>query len=80
MYLQFKIIRKKFFKTLLSIMIIISLGVGLLFGLKNGMLSFHKSINNFIETNHYPDIKIITDLEDIDVDNSNNDDNCQSSL
>ena len=66
MYLQFKIIRKKFFKTLLSIMIIISLGVGLLFGLKNGMLSFHKSINNFIETNHYPDIKIITDLEDID--------------
>jgi putative ABC transport system permease protein len=67
MNLQFKIIRKKFLKTLLSTMIIISLGVGLLFGLKNGMLSFHKSINNFIETNHYPDIKIITNLEDVDV-------------
>ena len=67
MNLQFKIIRKKFLKTLLSTMIIISLGVGLLFGLKNGMLSFHKSINNFIETNHYPDIQIITNLEDVDV-------------
>ena len=64
---QFKIIRKKFLKIFISIIFIISLGVGLLFGLKNGMLSFHKSINNFIENNNYPDVKIITNIEDKDV-------------
>ena len=46
--------------------IIISFGVALLFGLINGLLSVHKSIDKFIEDNNYPDIKIITNLEDID--------------
>lgn len=61
----FKIIRKKFFGIILSITVIISLGVALLFGLSNGVLSVHKSIDNFIENNNYPDIKIITNLEDV---------------
>ena len=67
MKLQFKIILKKYYKILLSIAIIISLGVALLFGLENGVLSVHKSINHFIESNNYPDIKIITDIEDKEV-------------
>ena len=46
--------------------IIISLGVALLFGLMNGVFSLNKSVNNFIEENNYPDIKIITELEDIE--------------
>lgn len=66
MMLEFKIIRKKFLKILLSMMIIISFGVAMLFGLMNGLLSIRKSIDKFIEDNNYPDIKIITSLEDID--------------
>ena len=66
MGLQFKIIRKKFLKILLSMVIIISLGVALLFGLMNGVLSLRKSVDKFIKENNYPDIKIITGLEDID--------------
>ena len=46
--------------------IIISFGVALLFGLINGLLSVRKSVDKFIEDNNYPDIKIITNLEDID--------------
>ena len=46
--------------------IIISFGVALLFGLINGISSIRKSIDKFIEENNYPDIKIITNLEDID--------------
>ena len=65
MRLELKIIRKKFFKILLSMTIIISLGVALLFGLMNGVFSLNKSVNNFIEENNYPNIKIITELEDI---------------
>ena len=49
---------------LISIIIIISLGVALLFGLMNGILSVHKSVDKFIEDNNYPDIKIVTKLED----------------
>ena len=45
--------------------IIISLGVGLLFGLMNGVLSLRKSVDKFIKENNYPDIKILTNLEDI---------------
>ena len=66
MGLQFKIIRKKFFKILLSMVIIISLGVALLFGLMNGVLSLRKSVDKFIKENNYPDIKILTNIEDID--------------
>ena len=65
MRLDLKIIRKKFFKILLSMTIIISLGVALLFGLMNGVFSLNKSVNNFIEENNYPNIKITTELEDI---------------
>ena len=36
--------------------IIISLGVALLFGLINGVLSLRKSVDKFIEDNNYPDI------------------------
>ena len=61
---QLKLIRRKYFKVLLSITIIISLGVALLFGLRNGILSVHKSIEYFKESTNYPDIKIITNLED----------------
>lgn len=46
--------------------IIISLGVALLFGLMNGVLSLRKSVDKFIKENNYPDIKISTNLEDID--------------
>ena len=46
--------------------IIISLGVALLFGLMNGVLSLRKSVDKFIKENNYPDIKIVTNLEDID--------------
>lgn len=35
-----------------------------MFGLMNGVSSVHKSIDRFIENNNYPDIKIITNLED----------------
>ena len=66
MRLQFKIIRKKFFKILLSMVIIISLGVALLFGLMNGVLSLRESIYKFIKENNYPDIKILTNIEDVD--------------
>ena len=66
MGLQFKIIRKKFFKILLSMVIIISFGVALLFGLMNGVVSLRKSVNKFIKENNYPDIKITTNIEDID--------------
>ena len=45
--------------------VIISFGVALLFGLMNGILSIRKSIDKFIEDNNNPDIKIITNLEDI---------------
>lgn len=44
--------------------IIISLGVALLFGLMNGVLSLRKSVDKFIKENNYPDIKILTNLED----------------
>lgn len=64
MKFQFKTIRKRFLKVLISIVIIISLGVALLFGLMNGILSVHKSVDKFIEDNNYPDIKIVTKLED----------------
>lgn len=53
-------------KILLSMVIIISLGVALLFGLMNGVLSLRKSVDKFVKENNYPDIKIITNLEDID--------------
>ena len=43
--------------------IIISLGVALLFGLMNGVLSLRKSVDKFIKENNYPDIKISTSLE-----------------
>ncbi|MBR3324714.1 MAG: FtsX-like permease family protein [Clostridia bacterium] len=66
MGLQFKIIRKKYLKILISMVIIISLGVALLFGLMNGVLSLRKSVDKFIKENNYPDIKILTNLEDID--------------
>ena len=66
MRLQFKIIRKKFYKILLSMIIIISLGVALLFGLMNGVSSLHNSVDKFIEENNYPDIKISTNIENID--------------
>ena len=66
MLLQFKIIRKKFFKILLSMVIIISLGVALLFGLMNGVLSLRESVYKFIEENNYPDVKILTNIEDIE--------------
>ena len=46
--------------------IIISLGVALLFGLMNGVLSLRKSVDKFIKENNYSDIKIITNIEDID--------------
>ena len=46
--------------------IIISLGVALLFGLMNGVLSLRESVDKFIKENNYPDIKIITNIEDID--------------
>ena len=46
MSLYLKIIRKKFFKILLSMTIIISLGVALLFGLMNGVFSLNKSVNS----------------------------------
>lgn len=46
--------------------IIISLGVALLFGLMNGVLSLRKSVDKFIKENNYPDIKILTNIEDID--------------
>ena len=64
MRFQFKIIRKRFFKVIVSIIIIISLGVALLFGLINGILSVHKSVDKFIEDNNYPDIKIVTNIEE----------------
>lgn len=64
MIYQFLIILKKHFKVLLSTIIIISLGVGLLFGLLNGTASVHRSIDNYVINNNYPDIKIITDLEE----------------
>lgn len=67
MRLIFKIIRKKYLKILLSITIIISLGVALLFGLKNGVFSVSKSVDSFLENNNYPDIKIITNLEDVNI-------------
>ena len=66
MRLQIKIIRKKFFKILLSMIIVISLGVALLFGLENGVLSLNKSVDHFIKENNYPDIKIITEIEDLE--------------
>lgn len=66
MGLLLKINRKKFLKILLSMVIIISLGVALLFGLMNGVLSLHKSVDKFIKENNYPDIKILTNIEDID--------------
>lgn len=46
--------------------IIISLGVALLFGLMNGVQSLRESVDKFIKENNYPDIKILTNLEDID--------------
>ena len=46
--------------------IIISLGVALLFGLMNGVLSLRESVDKFIKENNYSDIKIITNIEDID--------------
>lgn len=61
---QFKIIWKKFFKVLLSNVIIISLGVALLFGSMNGLASVHLSMDTFLRENHYPDIRIVTDVED----------------
>ena len=51
---------------LLSMVIIISLGVALLFGLMNGVLSLRKSVDKFVKENNYPDIKITTSIEDID--------------
>ena len=73
-----KIIRKKYFKILLSIVVIISLGVALLFGLMNGVSSVHKSIDNFIDSNNYPDIKIITDINDVDLLNTFNENDYKS--
>lgn len=61
---QFKIIWKKFFKVLLSNIIIISLGVALLFGSMNGLASVHLSMDTFLKENHYPDIRIVTNIED----------------
>ena len=78
MKLQLKVIRKKYFKILLSIIIVISFGVGLLFGLINGVLSVHKSVDNFVLNNNYPDIKIITNLEDTSVLESFNKNNYKS--
>ena len=78
MLLQFKIIRKKFKKILLSMIIIISFGVALLFGLINGLLSVRQSIDKFIKDNNYPDIKIITNLEDIDKTGTINDEEINS--
>lgn len=46
--------------------IIISLGVALLFGLMNGVQSLRKSVDKFIKENNYPDIRISTNLEDLD--------------
>ena len=46
--------------------IIISLGVALLFGLMNGVLSLRESVYKFIEENNYPDVKILTNIEDIE--------------
>ena len=58
--------------------IIISFGVALLFGLINGLLSVRKSVDKFIEDNNYPDIKIITNLEDIDKTDNINDEEINS--
>ena len=69
---QFKIIWKKFFKVLLSNIIIISLGVSLLFGSMNGLSSVHISMDKFLKENHYPDIRIITNIEDQELINNFN--------
>ena len=45
--------------------IIISLVVALLFGLMNGVLSLRKSVDKFVKENNYPDIKILTSVQDI---------------
>ena len=46
--------------------IIISLGVALLFGLMNGVLSLRKSVERFVEDYNYPDMTISTNIEDRD--------------
>lgn len=67
MRIQFKIIRKKYFKILVSIVLIISLGTAILFGLTNGIDSVKISVNKYIKDYNYPDVKIITNIENEEV-------------
>ena len=64
---QFRIIRRKYFYIMFSMIVVISLAVAMLFGISNGVSSVHKSVDNYIKDNNYPDIKIITNLENIDL-------------
>ena len=46
--------------------IIISLGVALLFGLTNGVRSLRNSVDKFVEDYNYPNITISTNIENRD--------------
>ncbi|MCR5625637.1 MAG: hypothetical protein K6G11_10475, partial [Lachnospiraceae bacterium] len=60
---------KRFGKLFIAMMIVSSLGFGLMLGMGNGFLSLKNSLNDYLEEMNYPDAVIMTDIttrEDID--------------
>ena len=56
----FRVIRKKYARLLVSMLLVSSLGCGIMSGMSNGFLSLKQTLNEYISDMGYPDVVIST--------------------
>ena len=60
MYILFRVIKKKYVKLLVSMLLVLSLGCGIMSGMSNGFLSLKQTLDEYVSEMKYPDVVITT--------------------
>ena len=60
MYSLFRVIKKKYTRLLVSMLLVSSLGCAIMSGMSNGFLSLKQTLNEYVADMKYPDVMITT--------------------